>query len=151
MDYKELNKEAKELTDITFNLINNCQEKEIKIAGIYGLSQAEFKCLRFFEVGEKINNKNIAGRIKLSPGRLTRIIDGLVKKGLVIRELNYDDRRNMEVSLTSDGVVLLGKINETYLNIHKEILSSTGDIGQKEILQALKILVDSLDKWISKN
>ena len=151
MECRELNKEAKELADITLNLIVNCQEKEIKIARIYGLAQAEFRCLRYFNADEEINNKDIAGRMELSPGRLTRIIDGLVKKGLVKRELILNDRRNMKVSLSSSGVLLLDQINELYLNIHKEILNEINEVEYKQIIKALKVLVGSLDKWISRS
>jgi DNA-binding MarR family transcriptional regulator len=150
MESKDLNDDAKELRDMTFDLFNNCQEKEYKIAGMYGLSQAEFRCLRYFGVGEKINNKKIACRMKLSPGRLTRIIDGLVIKGLLIRELNSADRRNMNVSLSPNGVQLIGQINESYLKINKEILGGLSDIKRKETLNALKILIDSMNNWLSK-
>ena len=41
--------------------------------------------------------------MNLSPSRLTRIIDGLVQKEYIIREIDPNDRRNMKVSLSSQG------------------------------------------------
>jgi len=76
----ELNHNAERLADLTFSLLANCQEKEIRLAEIHSLTQAEFRCLRLFGSNESINNKAIAERMNLSPSRLTRIIDGLFKK-----------------------------------------------------------------------
>jgi DNA-binding MarR family transcriptional regulator len=52
-----------------------------------------------FNTNEVVNNKLIAERMNLSPSRLTRIIDGLVQKGYITREINPSDRRNMKVAL----------------------------------------------------
>lgn len=76
----ELNQHAEQLANLTFSLLANCQEKEVRLAEIHGLTQAEFRCLRLFNSEETVNNKKIAERMNLSPSRLTRIIDGLVKK-----------------------------------------------------------------------
>jgi len=151
VEHKVIDKDAKEFADLTFELIINSQEKENKLAFNYGLTQAELRCLRYFNTDEIINNKAIADRMNLSPSRLTRIIDGLVKKRLVIRELNTEDRRYMKVSLSESGSSLLKQINESYLNIHKDILRSLNPAQHKQVINTLKNLVDSLEKWISKS
>ncbi len=76
----ETNSTASRLANLTFSLLANCQEKEVHLAELHGLTQAEFRCLRLFGTDESLNNKTIAERMNLSPSRLTRIIDGLVKK-----------------------------------------------------------------------
>ena len=77
---EEISKNAGMLADLTFSLLTTCQEKESRLAEQYGLTQAEFRCLRSFGTEENLNNKSIAERMNLSPSRLTRIIDRLVKK-----------------------------------------------------------------------
>jgi DNA-binding MarR family transcriptional regulator len=86
--------EANQLADLTFKLLANCQEKEARLAEQYGLTQAEFRCLRLFGSKESSNNKAIAERMNLSPSRLTRIIDGLVKKTICQGKL----------TLTTEGI-----------------------------------------------
>ena len=97
---------AEHLANLTFSLLANCQEKEIRLATVHNLTQAEFRCLRLFGTDESVNNKSIAERMNLSPSRLTRIIDGLVEKEYIIREIDPNDRRNMELCFQEEASIL---------------------------------------------
>lgn len=141
---------ASKLADLTFTLLANCQEKEDRLAEQYGLTQAEFRCLRLFGRDETLNNKLIAERMKLSPSRLTRIIDGLVQKEYVTREINNEDRRNMKVSLSQKGKDLVEKLNQAYINIHREILEDIEETQHKPLISAMTNLLTALEKWIAK-
>lgn len=141
---------AEKLANLTFNLLANCQEKEERLAEIHNLTQAEFRCLRFFGVDEILNNKSIAERMKLSPSRLTRIIDGLVAKEYVIREIDPNDRRNMKVSLSPRGRSLVTQLNKAYVDIHREILLEIDESQHNHLITALIHLLAALDKWLAK-
>ncbi len=142
---------ATRLADLTFTLLANCQEKENRLAEQYGLTQAEFRCLRLFGAEECLNNKHIAERMKLSPSRLTRIIDGLVKKSYIVREIDFNDRRNMRVSLSDRGKLLVKKLNQAYIDIHSEILQDIDDEQHKPLINAMTNLLSALEKWIAKS
>ena len=103
-----------------------------------------------FSTDESLNNKQIAERMKLSPSRLTRIIDGLVKKEYINREIDNDDRRNMRVSLSKKGQLLVDLLNKAYLNIHTEILEDIDVSQHKPLISAMANLLSALEKWISK-
>jgi len=150
MDHNEIEVTAKKLADLTFTLLANCQQKEEKLADVHGLTQAEFRCLRLFTTDEVVNNKHIANRMNLSPSRLTRIIDGLVKKEYIIREINLSDRRNMKVSLSPKGVILVQQLNKAYINIHREILQDIDESQHKSLISAMTQLLSALEKWIAK-
>lgn len=143
--------EAHQLADLTFKLLANCQEKESRLAEQYGLTQAEFRCMRLFGTDESTNNKHIAERMGLSPSRLTRIIDGLVEKGYMSREINEFDRRNMRVTLSKQGVLIVQQLNNAYVNIHKEILDDIEDVQHKPLITAMTHLLSALEKWIAKS
>lgn len=143
--------DAIKLADLTFKLLANCQEKEARLADQYGLTQAEFRCLRLFGTDETINNKQIAERMQLSPSRLTRIIDGLVSKGYMMREIEPNDRRNMRVSLSKNGVLIVQQLNNAYINIHKEILEDIEETQHKPLISAMTNLLSALEKWIAKS
>jgi DNA-binding MarR family transcriptional regulator len=146
----ELEQNAEQLANLTFNLLANCQEKEVRLAEVHSLTQAEFRCLRLFGSDETINNKAIAERMNLSPSRLTRIIDGLVGKEYIIREINPNDRRNMKVSLSKRGQLLVKQLNRAYIDIHKEILHDIEEDQHKPLITAMTNLLSALEKWISK-
>ena len=91
---------AEQLANLTFNLLARCQEKESRLADEHNLLEAELKCLRLMTFEESLNNKDIAEIMNLSPSRITRIMDGLVKKGYMLREIDKNDRRNMKIALS---------------------------------------------------
>jgi DNA-binding MarR family transcriptional regulator len=150
MKSEEMEKDSSSLAQLTFNLLNTCQQKEIIFAEQYGLTQAEFRCLKMFDKKEIINNKTIAKRMGLSASRLTRIIDGLVAKGYSEREINPNDRRNMNVSLSKKGLLLAQKLNQAYTNIHKELLEHIETSEHKPMIHAMSILSSAMEKWIAK-
>lgn len=146
----ELNHNAEQLANLTFSLLANCQEKEIRLAEIHALTQAEFRCLRLFGTDENINNKKIAERMNLSPSRLTRIIDGLVNKEYIIREIDPNDRRNMRVCLSRRGQLLVQQLNKAYIEIHREILQDIDEEQHKPLITAMTHLLSALEKWIAR-
>jgi len=144
------NTTAVSLADLTFNLLARCQEKDVWLAEQHGLYQAEFKCLRLFGSAESLNNKEIARRMNLSPSRLTRIIDGLVAKGYMQREIDQNDRRNMRVSLSRRGNSLTSKLDKAFIDLHYEILKDI-DVSQHEsLITAMEHLQLAIEKWLQK-
>ncbi len=147
---EEVSKNASKLADLTFSLLASCQEKENRLAEQHGLTQAEFRCLRLFSANETLNNKQIAERMGLSPSRLTRIIDGLVKKEYIIREIDNTDRRNMRVSLSKKGDQIVQLLNSAYVDIHKEILEDIDESQHQPLITAMTSLLSALQNWINK-
>jgi DNA-binding MarR family transcriptional regulator len=145
------NQTAERLANLTFSLLARCQEKEAWLAEEHGLSQPEFKCLRLFtDDTTLLNNKEIANRLNLSPSRLTRIIDGLVYKRYITREIDQSDRRNMKVTPSKRGKVFTDKLNKAFIDIHYEILQDI-DASQHELLIiAMEHLQLAMEKWLQK-
>ena len=142
--------EATQLADLTFKLLANCQEKEARLAEQHGLTQAEFRCLRHFGNEESTNNKQIAKKMNLSPSRLTRIIDGLVRKNYISREIDSSDRRNMRVTLSKQGTLIVRQLNDAYINIHSEILQEIDEPQHRPLITAMTHLLSALEKWIAR-
>jgi DNA-binding MarR family transcriptional regulator len=147
---KSKSENASRLADLTFKLLANCQEKEARLAANHGLTQSEFRCLRLFNRDDELNNKQVAERMNLSPSRLTRIIDGLVEKGYIIRQIEPSDRRNMKVTLSKRGKVITQKLNDAYVKIHQEILGDIDKSQHKPLINAMENLLVALQKWIAR-
>ncbi len=146
----ETDSTASRLANLTFSLLANCQEKEVHLAELHGLTQAEFRCLRLFGSDESLNNKTIAERMNLSPSRLTRIIDGLVKKRYIRRNIDSNDRRNMRVNLSAKGIALVQQLNKAYVDIHEEILMDIDPSQHEQLIVAMTHLLEALEKWLEK-
>jgi len=147
----DANSTAARLANLTFSLLANCQEKEVHLAELHRLTQAEFRCLRLFGADESLNNKTIAERMNLSPSRLTRIIDGLVKKEYISRNIDSFDRRNMRVNLSRRGKSLVQQLNKAYVDIHQEILEDIDPSQHEQLIIAMTHLLEALEKWLGKS
>jgi MarR family transcriptional regulator, 2-MHQ and catechol-resistance regulon repressor len=139
--------DAYQLADLTFHLLTHCREKEIRFAEKHGLTQAEFRCLRYFGTNECMSNKEIAERMKLTQGRLTRIIDSLIVKNYMMREIDPGDRRFMRVNLSENGNIILEQLNNDYVDVHRDILSGIEMHQQKPLIDAMSYLVSVLKDW----
>ena len=144
------NKTTERLANLTFSLLAGCQEKEAWLAEQHGLFQAEFKCLRLFGANESLNNTQISERMNLSPSRLTRIIDGLVKKGYMQRAIDPADRRNMIVTLSRRGKILTNKLNRAFVEVHEEILQDIETTQHEPLITAMEHLHSAIEKWLQK-
>ena len=94
------NELAEQMADLTYELLENCQLKIERTAEKLHLTVAEFKLLRSIKNEELLSAGSLAKRMQLSSSRITRIIDGLVKKGLVTKGADGRDRRIVEIHLT---------------------------------------------------
>jgi DNA-binding MarR family transcriptional regulator len=139
---------AELIANLTFSLLAKCQEKENRLAEQHGLFQVEFRCLRLLGLDEKLNNKALAKRMDLSPSRITRVIDGLVKKGFMIRVIDKDDRRNVVVSLSRRGKNLSNKLYSAFIRIHSEILEEINVSQHKSLTKAMSSLNSAMEKWL---
>ena len=141
---------AERLGNLIFEIIPICKNKEEELAEEHGLLHTEFKCFRLFEVGENMNNKELAERMRLSQSRLTRIMDGLVKKGYMNREIDKSDRRNMKLSLSRRGKILTKKVNDAYIDIHSEILEEIEVTEHESLITTMEHLDRAVEKWLNK-
>jgi DNA-binding MarR family transcriptional regulator len=151
MPNSDQNSDAFKLADLTFHLLAHCRDKEIRFAEKHGLTQTEFRCLRYFGTNECMSNKQISQRMKLTQGRLTRIIDSLINKKYMMREIDSGDRRFMRVNLSENGISLVQKLNNDYADIHRDILSGIEVHQQKPLLAAMSNLVSALNKHRQRN
>ena len=145
-----INKNAEMLANLTFNLLGRCQEKESRLAEKHNLLEAEFKCLRLMGSEENPNNKEIAEKMNLSPSRITRIMDGLVKKGYMVREIDNADRRNMILSLSKKGKNLTTRLNNAFIEIHQEILNEIDEKQHKSLIIAMGNLDKAIENWLQR-
>jgi DNA-binding MarR family transcriptional regulator len=149
LDTGNLDKHARRLADLVFALLASCHEKEARMAARHGLTSSEFRCLRYLNTLDRPTNKQLAEQMALSPGRLTRILDGLAGKEFVVRSARAGDRRTVEVHLTSKGFGLLHSLNEDNKEAHKEILMAM-EIPHEELICGMEVFLESVKKWLEK-
>ena len=80
-----------------------CQEREQVAQEQTGLSSAEYGCMAVFPPTQSISSSELAELVQLSPSRVSRVVDRLVRRGLVERRTSETNRRAVELRLTDTG------------------------------------------------
>lgn len=97
-----------------------------------GLSHAQMGMLFMLFHHREANAKQIAEFLGISKSAISQLLDPLVDKKLVSRQVNPKDRRIVRLSLTSEGLGLLKKLNKLKF---AGIRSALDSLSSKELDQ----------------
>ena len=121
---------------------NIMAEKFGEVLKPFDISAEQFNVLRILR-GQKGNPANmslIQERMLAKTSNTTRLVDKLLLKGLVTREICPENRRKMEVMITEKGLALLLELDPR-VDQHEALYASTMS------LQELQQLNDLLEKY----
>lgn len=107
----------------------------------FGITSQQYNVLRILR-GQHPNAvavNMITGRMIDKMSNVSRLVDKLNQKGLVVRKVNYADRRQMDISITEKGLTLLEELDP----IQDKIQSAFKNLTEKEA-QQLNNLLDKL-------
>jgi len=131
------------------NLKKYCICNEDKISSSCHISMAELKGINAIEYQESISCAKLSQKMNLSPSRGSRIIDNLVRKGYLFREIKDQDRRMTLVCLTKRGEKLkydIKKEQMAFENMLTSELSSQEIESIKEGLAVLEKVLNHIEK-----
>jgi len=112
----------------------------------YNITYGEYNGIVVLDDKEKLSSNILAGRMNLSPSRASRVIENMVKKKVLIRDIDCDDRRKCTIELTKRGLEIKNMIEKIKFNFYNKIV---GDLKQDELIAvkfALKKIIDSCQK-----
>ena len=104
------------------------------------LTNAAFNVLRILRGAGRggLPCSDIAARMLNRDPDITRLVDRMVKRGLVERQRQEEDRRVVKVSVTKSGLDLVKKFDKRVLELHEQQL---GHVGKKRLAELAKLLV----------
>jgi DNA-binding MarR family transcriptional regulator len=79
----------------------------------------------------------LAEAVAVTPATATRMCDRLVKKKLIVRQSEQDDRRQVRLALTKKGLKLVGTVTDRRRREIEAILSTIALDEQTVLVQAL--------------
>jgi DNA-binding MarR family transcriptional regulator len=126
-------------------LFRCCQERMQYQSERFNLPDAELRCLVLFGEERYLTSKGIAYKMNLVKSRVSRIIDGLIRKELIQRIKDPGDSRVSLLSLTAKGQEKLGEINSFMEDIHGRVLQQIAPDQRKTVLTNLEILKASME------
>ncbi|HCZ09868.1 MAG TPA: MarR family transcriptional regulator [Flavobacteriaceae bacterium] len=104
----------------------------------FDLSLQQFNVLRILRgrKGKPANLKTVQKRMIHKMSNTTRLIDKLIDKSLVHREICEENRRKVEIVITEKGLEVLEKLDQQIENTEIEILKPL-DIEEQRTLRSL--------------
>jgi len=111
----------------------------------FGLPDAELRCLILFGQERYLTPKGIALKMNLVKSRISKIISGLVNKGLVQKFSDPEDSRVTLLSLTPQGQKKLEAINTFLTDMHQEVLQQMEPEQRKTMITNLELLKASME------
>jgi DNA-binding MarR family transcriptional regulator len=105
-----------------------------------GLTVPQFRSLWFISTTAGHSLSAVADFIGLSLPAMSRLIDGLVEKRLVLRKTCDTDRRHVRLSLTSSGEATLAEARELARAHIAQSLARLTDRERSTVGAAMKIL-----------
>ena len=107
----------------------------------YGITVSQCYLLDALATRGPLSMQELASHLRLQISTVTRLVDGLVKKKLVRRQKDSDDRRIVRVELTEAGQRTHEKITDDLLATQEQILLSMPENVREEVVRAICTLV----------
>lgn len=103
----------------------------------YVLVELKKNNLTMNELSEKMN---------LTTSTMTRIINNLVRDGLIERTRDKEDRRVVVVGLTSNGVAVANQLESSIIEYYGKIVANLPAGQIDEVLKSVSLLIEAFDK-----
>jgi len=115
-----------------------------------GLNLAELFTCYAVSIRAKMNKstqpKDLAKSLEISKPGISKLLNGMERKGLVRREHHADDRKAVYVSLTDKALSTLEEQRATAAVLTKKVFAEMGMDKAKEMLSLLNLFYDSYKK-----
>ena len=112
----------------------------------YGITAEQWTVLKRLDEQDGISIKGLTKRVGKDQGNVTRIVDVLVKKGVVKRTSNPEDKRSSLVYLTEEGK----EVTKNLIPIDKKVHDTALHGLSQEDLTLLKQILFKINENVNK-
>ena len=137
--------QSQRLRDLIREIIQCCQDRMLFESHKFDLPQAELKCLMLFEGERYLTVKGIAQKLDVAKSRVTKIIQGLIRKELVHSISDPRDARIKLISLSRKGQKKSEDIRAFLMDAHQTVLLQMESEQRKAALSILELLRSSME------
>ncbi|MHC5011032.1 MAG: MarR family winged helix-turn-helix transcriptional regulator [Planctomycetota bacterium] len=106
----------------------------------HGISSSQYNALRILRGAGRagLPCRDVGARMVSRAPDVTRLLDGLEKRGLVSRRREEEDRRVVIVRITPEGRSRLAKLDAPVARLHREQLSHLGEATLRRLSRLLE-------------
>lgn len=112
----------------------------LRLRNSTGVTMPQFRALRHLRDAPRTQSE-LVELIELSPAGVSRVVDRLQDRGLVVATRREDDRRIVEVRLTDAGLLELDDVSPLRDTVVEQAVAGIGPEGRARITRALRELV----------
>jgi DNA-binding MarR family transcriptional regulator len=120
--------------------------RRLRRPGLGELSQSQLSALATVARCMPVRLGDLATREGVSASTLSRLVDSLVERNMVIRVRDADDARSSQVSATPDGMAFLEDLRRNGTTLIYGALRSLRDTDRAAVLAALPALEKLADR-----
>lgn len=114
----------------------------------FSLHMKEYLALNLLadSVHEPLRPSSLGVSLNATRTQVTRLLDGMEQRGLLVRRADAQDRRSLQLQLTPAGAQLLEHAMPLVQSVYLQIWSCIGDAATHEMQQQLRRVHDRLQK-----
>jgi DNA-binding MarR family transcriptional regulator len=105
-----------------------------------GLSAARLSALSATIAAGSVSLAELAAAEKVQPPTMSRLVDGMVRDGLLSRETNSTDRRSIRIRATAKGVELLSITGQVQMGQLASRLDGFADSEKRALLRGVELM-----------
>jgi homoprotocatechuate degradation regulator HpaR len=106
-----------------------------------GLTDQQGRILRVLAESERLEMSELAARTSIHPASLSRIVPGLMRKGIVRRRKIDEDARRVLVAITERGREIIAPVIRYSEAIYAELAAELGARRWRELNRSLELLI----------
>lgn len=130
---------AHELMDIAPQIMQSIRV-EMRRGRSSDISIPQFRTLRFIQSYPDSSLSNLAEHLGLTLPSVSKLVDGLVKQKLVVRQASTTDRRRLKLLLTQTGSSIVDSARASGQSSLAKKMNRLSDGELQTICQAMKLL-----------
>jgi len=93
----------------------------------------------------EVTQAQLSARLRVDKNRMSRVCSSLERKGLVARERDERNRRNLVVRITGEGTTAAKRLRETWRERHERMLGAMTAEERQGLMLGLRALARELD------
>jgi DNA-binding MarR family transcriptional regulator len=133
---------AGDLYALVTHLHKNCTGDLLEALGLLDLNLSQSKLLHRLEsAGRELSLGQVADSVGISLPTASRLVDDLVRRGLVERREDDSDRRLKRVGLSASGQAALRQLNAARLNGLQEFTVTLTDTERATLAETVQTLL----------
>jgi DNA-binding MarR family transcriptional regulator len=149
MAEKLLQQQADKMDRLTKDLMRKFQMRDRNEIACCGVSVSQ--CYTLDTLGEhgEMSMVQLARKMFLDKSTMTRVVDGLIERELVVRRFDDNDRRLIYVALTPAGRKVLEGIRAQQMHSLRQILERIPAGERQKLLDGLEIFAEAVQDWLT--